>query len=340
MNGEDLKAEIERLRNGQAEEVETLRHIVEKQSRMLASHQALLSRLMLFEEMHPRGELRTLQELGVAVLRFIHALCVKHNIDYWIDCGTLLGGVRHDGYIPWDDDIDIAMTRGDYERFMRSLDEEISALGLSAEIIPTRYRYDKEEKRIVSRHLQVKFGHPYNIYMLDVFPYDFVLDSALADLDPKRWNSAEYPFWSDLIKAGIMDSSIIFRGQRALIGGTITADERALFEQHASRWGFTTERQKNIAPGIDGVKYRRVIPIEHVFPTRTGVFEGVTCLMPRDPKSYLHGMYGPSYLDLPEEIEDHGRIRSVRGRVDFSSRAAELERKLDDATTNLMQWQR
>ncbi len=50
--------------------------------------------------------------------------CTAHGLRYYLHCGTLLGAVRHKGFIPWDDDIDVAMPRWDYERFIRIYNEE------------------------------------------------------------------------------------------------------------------------------------------------------------------------------------------------------------------------
>jgi lipopolysaccharide cholinephosphotransferase len=52
----------------------------------------------------------------VELLIFIDKVCNKHDIDYWLGFGTLLGAVRHGGFIPWDDDIDVHMPRKDYEK--------------------------------------------------------------------------------------------------------------------------------------------------------------------------------------------------------------------------------
>ena len=60
------------------------------------------------------GELR---ELQMQILDYVDAFCRKHDIKYTISGGTLLGAVRHGGYIPWDDDIDIQMLRMEYNRF-------------------------------------------------------------------------------------------------------------------------------------------------------------------------------------------------------------------------------
>ena len=58
-----------------------------------------------------------LKQLQIGILDHIDAFCRKHDINYSLAFGTLLGAVRHGGYIPWDDDIDIMMLREDYERF-------------------------------------------------------------------------------------------------------------------------------------------------------------------------------------------------------------------------------
>lgn len=65
-------------------------------------------------------KLQELKELQLKILIDVDRFCRANGINYWITCGTLLGAIRHKGYIPWDDDIDIGMLRSDYERFMYS----------------------------------------------------------------------------------------------------------------------------------------------------------------------------------------------------------------------------
>ena len=59
------------------------------------------------------------------VLSEIDKICQKYNIQYFAEWGTLLGAVRHNGFIPWDDDLDIGMKRADYERFLAAAEKEL-----------------------------------------------------------------------------------------------------------------------------------------------------------------------------------------------------------------------
>ena len=59
------------------------------------------------------------KKIEIEILNHIDAVCKEHNIKYYLDYGTLLGAIRHKGFIPWDDDIDICMKRDEYERFVR-----------------------------------------------------------------------------------------------------------------------------------------------------------------------------------------------------------------------------
>jgi lipopolysaccharide cholinephosphotransferase len=61
--------------------------------------------------------LRQAQLVMLRILRTFHSICEEEGLRYWLDAGTLLGAVRHGGFIPWDDDVDVIMPREDYLRF-------------------------------------------------------------------------------------------------------------------------------------------------------------------------------------------------------------------------------
>lgn len=67
-----------------------------------------------------------LKQIQLEILDAVHSFCRDNDIQYWIDCGTLLGAIRHKGYIPWDDDIDLGMLRSDFERFLALFQKERS----------------------------------------------------------------------------------------------------------------------------------------------------------------------------------------------------------------------
>lgn len=74
----------------------------------------------LREKFNPEGsDLRKAQLRMVEMLRFLDSVCRKYGIKYWLDSGTLLGAVRHGGFIPWDDDVDVCMPINDLKKFKK-----------------------------------------------------------------------------------------------------------------------------------------------------------------------------------------------------------------------------
>ncbi len=67
-----------------------------------------------------------LQNIILNIMMYIHELCEKYNIGYYIIGGTALGAARHGGFIPWDDDLDIAMTRDNYNKFLEVCEKELN----------------------------------------------------------------------------------------------------------------------------------------------------------------------------------------------------------------------
>lgn len=131
-------------------------------------------------------EFRRLQLVQLDLLTEFDRVCRQHNIDYVISSGTLLGAVRHKGYIPWDDDADIMMLRDDYERFktvMNDLNPDICFFQDHTTDPEYRWGYGKlrrtgtEYVRLGQEHLKSKTG-----INIDIFPYDDVPLSTLGQM--------------------------------------------------------------------------------------------------------------------------------------------------------------
>ena len=74
-------------------------------------------------------KLRKIQDCMFEIALIFKEICEKHNLRYYMAYGTLLGAVRHQGFIPWDDDMDFAMPRKDWEEFIRVAPKELETIG-------------------------------------------------------------------------------------------------------------------------------------------------------------------------------------------------------------------
>ena len=70
-------------------------------------------------------DMSRVHQANLTILKEIDRICRKYNIKYMLDAGTLIGAVRHKGFIPWDDDADVAFTRNQYDAFMKVVKREL-----------------------------------------------------------------------------------------------------------------------------------------------------------------------------------------------------------------------
>ena len=122
--------------------------------------------------------LTKLHEVEIEILDEFVRICKKNNLDYWLVGGTLLGAVRHKGFIPWDDDIDIGMPRQDYEKFIEIAPKELDKKYFIHYFNNDRDYYlnflkVKKKNTLFDEKLIENIETNKNIW-IDIFPYDEV----------------------------------------------------------------------------------------------------------------------------------------------------------------------
>lgn len=148
------------------------------------------------------------------VLQVVVDICERNGLQYFADWGTLLGAVRHQGFIPWDDDIDICLKREDYNRLIQILPQELphgfvmagmyagtKRLQMAAEVSQLRVMAD-ETLWDFNDYMKYFHGFPYQRAGIDIFPLDYIpRDEELSGVQKimfqqglnllENWNSLE-----------------------------------------------------------------------------------------------------------------------------------------------------
>lgn len=132
-------------------------------------------------------EFRKMQLIQLDMIAELDRVCRENNIKYSIFAGTLLGAVRHKGYIPWDDDADVVMLREDYEKFKRIANDKLNSEICYFQDHDTdpeyRWGYGKLRRtgtkyvRVGQEHIKCKTG-----VFIDIFPLDDIPKSTLAQI--------------------------------------------------------------------------------------------------------------------------------------------------------------
>ena len=128
--------------------------------------------------------IRILQQVDLEIVKEVVKICDAHNLKYYMLGGTMLGAIRHKGFIPWDDDIDLGMPRDDYEKFL-----EIAETELPETYKVVNYRNTPEYQYYITRILDTdtkveeeRIGNEnrYTHASIDIFPIDGTPNNAIA----------------------------------------------------------------------------------------------------------------------------------------------------------------
>lgn len=250
------------------------------------------------------------QALLVDMLQHFADYCQKHGLRYYLVGGTLLGAIRHNGFIPWDDDIDVGMPRPDYERFLElvqtepvnkaykviSLKDGSSPLPF-AEMIHTGTRVERPTLKYLENDLVVQHA------FLDIFPQDGWPESE-AEAQKVVKKAAFLRFMNKMAKAKIGGGKTILRTigkiPFALVAKMIGAHTiNRKLDEFAKRYDYDSGKYVGaITYGIYGLGERCLR--KEVVAFAEVEFEGRKFYAPGCWDSYLKGIFG-DYMTLPPE---------------------------------------
>ncbi len=175
-----------------------------------------------------------IKKIELDILLHVTAFCEKHGLRYFLTYGTLIGALRHKGFIPWDDDVDIQMPRADYEEFLRSYNAE-NAGGIYKLIAPTdkasRHSIGKViDTRTVKIEPLLKYKEPLGVDV-DIFPIDGMPESE-AEFD--EWYAALHEIYNKYAIQTITPTTDRFLTNLNLIRKHLTYPSRKKLLQQAA----------------------------------------------------------------------------------------------------------
>ncbi len=311
-----------------------LENQLETHENVLDSYNYYFDTLFINHQLQPKGLLKNIQELSDELLFFISNVCDKYGLPWWLDGGNLLGAIRHNGFVPWDDDVDIAMLRKDYHKLNKVLPSEVKEHNLS-DFVDISYRYRKYQRKVVvNGFLQVFVrdlpNNDRTVFAgVDVFPFDFLVsyeDSEVGNL----YEKAKEGFYKKLTEGS--DTKKLYMG----------LDEEEVMKDYFNTLNLSYEPTKYLVHGVEGsfgyggtnlseffvMNYDDIFPLgkikycNHVYPIQN------------NSDSYLTHVYGEDYNHVPRSIRSHGRVDNFRKRKDASAKFEEYLSKLKEANDN------
>ena len=264
--------------------------------------------------------LRKAQNIMITILRDIDYICRENNINYWIESGTLLGAVRHGGFIPWDDDIDISMLRADYNKFIKIAEEKLPK-DLYIENMYNKSNIDYQWSKV--RHKNSEFiEYPelkdHGGIFVDIFPYDYCNNKNKRMINKKNKLRIIYKF---IFYSNKLFSKPYFkninRNFKILLGKIYTAissnkDYESINNKLKNKVKFIDELEETnkITYGVEVICFKEYLYIDDIFPLKEIEFENIKVKCPKNNHNCLKNFFGEDYMKLPKE---ENRIWHNRG---------------------------
>ena len=237
------------------------------------------------------------KEISLDILIDIADYCQKNNLTYYLSVGTLLGCIRHKGFIPWDDDIDIMMPRGDYRKLIDNYDGKYKIIDPHSGILYYSKAYDP---RTVKYEPGVDYHKhkPYGVD-IDIFPLDGIVnDKEILEKMYKKDRFLELLL--RLSNQPIFLRKNPLKAINRIIPRIIGSKNIVrMIEKNAMRYDYETSdyvmRMRWSPHGFAGALPKEVYDIAY------GEFEGHKFIIPKGYDLWLRTFFGDDYMVLPPE---------------------------------------